>query len=317
MRALPLAALALAALALLLTACSGSEEAGLHGYAEGDFIAIAPDTPGPIVETLAREGERVEAGAPLFRLDAAQETAALAAAGARIEAARARFDDAAAGARTPEIEAVRDQLDQARAAEREARDARARARELFDNGHVSRARLDQAEAAAETASARLAEMRQRLSAIQLPGRENRLRALEAEIAAAMAERDRAADALARRGVSAPTAGRIHRQIRFEGEQAGPAQPVYELLPQGAVYALLFIPEPRLAAHPVGTRLDVACDSCPAGLTARIVTIAEDAEFTPPVIYSDNERARLVYRAEARFEGTPPPPGTPLRFEPRS
>lgn len=300
-------------LAGALAACSGSEDSGLHGYAEGDFITVAPDAPGRIAQTYAQEGETVSAGDRLFALDAATERAALAAAEARIDAAVARFDDASAGGRTPEVEAARDQLEQARATAREAADTLTRTRTLLEDGHVSQARLDQAEAAAQTARARVSEMRQRLSLVQLPARENQLRALQAEIATAEAERERAAEALARREVAAPDDAVIHRQIRFAGEQAGPAQPVYDLLPDGAVHALLFIPEPDLAGYTIGDRLAVACDSCPSGLTVRLVSIADEAEFTPPVIYSDNERARLVYRAEARFDGTPPPPGTPLRF----
>lgn len=309
-------ALVLLILATALTACSGEPDTAFYGYAEGDFIQIAPETPGRILRTGAAEGETVRAGDSLFSLDAIQEDTALAAAEARLRASQARFDDAAAGAREPEIAAVRDQLDQARAAEREARDTLERTRELFGQGHVSQARLDQAARAAEAATARVAEMRERLSLVQLPARENQLAALQAEIEAVRAERDRAADARARRDVLVPVDGRVHRQIRHAGELSGPNLPVFELLPDGAVHALLFIPADALASLPVGSVLDVTCDSCPAGLTARIRQIADAAEFTPPVIYSDNERARLVYRAEAEFDGSAPPPGTPLRLEPR-
>ncbi|WP_203291797.1 HlyD family secretion protein [Maricaulis parjimensis] len=315
MRKLALYHLLLAA-GLSLAACQDEDANALHGYAEGDFITIAPDTAGRIVETLSAEGDRIEEGALLFRLDDQQEEAAVLAAEARLEAATARFDDAAAGARAPEIAAARDQLTQAQAAARDTAEALERTQDLFTQGHVSQARLDQAETADQAARARVAEMRQRLSLVQLPARENALRALQADIRAADAELDRLADLQARRYVHAPTDGRIHRQIRFAGEMAGPAQPVYDFLPESAVHALLFIPETQLSGLPVGTRLRVSCDGCAAGLTARISTIAEDAEFTPPVIYSDNERDRLVWRAEAIFDGTPPPPGTPLRFEPQ-
>ena len=298
----------------LLAACSQAGETGLYGYAEGDYVAIAPDTPGRIETAYFADGDTVAAGEVLFRLDAETETAAVAAADARIAAATSRFDDAAAGARSPEIEAARDQLDQARTALRDATDTLDRTRELFTQGHTSQARLDTAQAAADTARARVAEMRQRLTLIQLPAREHQLQALQADVAAAQADRDQAAEALARRTVQAPADGRVFRQIRFAGEQASPAQPVYSLLPDGAVHALLFIPESRLAATAVGDTFPVSCDSCAAGLTVRITSIGDEAEFTPPVIYSDNERARLVYRAEARFDGTPPPPGTPLHFD---
>jgi HlyD family secretion protein len=300
----------------LLSACSPPVESGLHGYAEGDFIALAPDMPGRILETGLREGDRVTAGQLAFQLDDTDARAALDAAQAQLAAATAQFDDAAAGARAPEIGAARDQLAQATAARTEAQDNLTRTRELFQQGHVSQARLDQAQTAADAANAQVSEMRQRLNLVQLPARENQLRALQASIAAAQATVDRAQFALSQRRIAVPSESRVETQIRFAGEQAGPGLPVYSLLPEGAVHAVVFIPEPELAANPVGTRLAVSCDSCPAGLMATITRIDDEAQFTAPFIYSDSERARLVYRAQARFDAGPPPPGTPLRLEAR-
>ena len=308
--------LILIALTALVSACTEAEDTALYGYAEGDFITIAPDMPGRIIETGAFEGQAITAGSMLVRLDDTTQQTSLLSARARLEAATARFDDALAGARAPEIAAARDQLAQARAAQTEARDARERIQDLFNRGHVSQARLDTSVAANETANARLAEMRQRLSLVQLPARENALRALQAEIAIAQSGVDQATYALSLRTIAAPVDARVHQQIRFTGEQTSATQPVYSLLPDGNVHAVLFIPEEALAATPVGTTFAVDCDGCPGGLTAVITSIDHQAEFTPPIIYSDEERARLVYRAKARFEGTPPPPGMPLRLEPR-
>ena len=308
--------LILTAIVMFAAACSEPVDTALHGYAEGNFISIAPDMPGRIVETGAIEGQTITAGAMLVRLDDTTQRNNVQTAQARLEAATARFDDALAGARAPEIAAARDQLTQARAAQTEARDARARVQDLFDRGHVSQARLDTSVAANETADARVAEMRQRLSLVQLPARENALRALQAEVSVAQSGVEQAEYALSLRTITAPIDARVNQQIRFVGEQAGPAQPVYSVLPTGHIHAILFIPETDLASTPVGTAFAVSCDGCDAGLSARITRIDDNAEFTPPIIYSDAERARLVYRAEARFDGPAPPPGMPLQFEPR-
>lgn len=301
---------------LLLAACSPPVETGLHGYAEGDFITLAPDMPGRILETGLLEGDAVMAGQVAFRLEDTAEQAALAAARARLNAATAQFDDAAAGARAPEIGVARNQLAQALASQTLARENLTRVRELFQQGHVSQASVDQAQSAADAANAQVSEMRQRLNVVELPARENQLRALQAAIAAAQSDVDQAQYAAGRRVVTVPGDGRVENQIRFTGEQAGPSQPVYSLLPDGAVHAVVFIPEPELASRPVGTRLAVSCDSCDSGLMATITRIDDAAQFTAPTIYSDSERSRLVYRAEARFDANPPPPGTPLRFEVR-
>ena len=300
----------------LLGACSPPVESGLHGYAEGDFVSLAPDLTGRIIETTLREGDPVSAGDPAFRLDDTDARAALAAAQAQLAVATAQFDDAAAGARDPEIAAARELLAQANAARTLANADLERARELFAQGHVSQARIDQAQSAADAANAQVSEMRQRLNLVQLPARENQLLALQAAVAAAQAAVERAEFVLSQRAIAVPADGRVERQIRYLGEQASPALPVYSILPEGAVHAVVFIPETELAATPVGTRFAVFCDACAAGLMATITRIDDEAQFTAPFIYSDSERSRLVYRAEARFDANPPPPGTPLRLEAR-
>ncbi len=300
-------------LPLVLVACSDAPDTQYLGYAEGDYRLIAPETSGRIAAIHVSEGDRIAAGARLFELDSAQENQQLAAAEARIEAASARFDDAAAGGREPEIAAARDQLAAARATQREASDNLERQQDLFARGIVPRARLDEAEAGASAANARVAELRQRVTLTSLPARENQLRALTAEVVAAEAERDRLRELINRRAVDAPIASLVERQIRYEGELAGPAQPVLRLLPDDAIHAVIFLPESEMADWSVGTHLNLSCASCEAGLQAEIRNIDPAPTFTPPVIYSETERARLVFRAEAAISGTPPPPGTPLTF----
>jgi HlyD family secretion protein len=306
----------LALICIVGLAGCGDDTPTLNGYAEGEFVMLAPETSGRISEISAAEGAAVQAGAPLFRLDAATETLALEAARARAAAATARFDDAAAGGRTPEIAAAREQLEQARAAQVRARADRARAQQLADTGVIPRARLDEAVAAAETADAKVSEARQRVTLAELPARENQIKALAATAEEAEQQVKIAEDALRRRTIIAPSAGRVERLLRYTGDVAGPTAPAMRFLPEGRVIAVLYIPEPVLSQIPVGTRVAVACDGCPGDLSAEIVSVGDETEFTPPIIYSDAERTRLVYRAEARFTGSAPPPGTPLRAEVR-
>lgn len=304
----------LIAVCLIGLAGCGDDTPTLNGYAEGEFVMLAPETSGRIAEVNAAEGAAVPAGTPLFRLDATAETLSLEAARARAAAATARFDDAAAGGRTPEIAAAREQLEQARAAQVRARADRARAQQLADTGVIPRARLDEAVAAAETADAKVSEARQRVTLAELPARENQIKALAASAEDAEQQVKMAEDILRRRAVLAPAAGRVERILRYAGDVAGPAAPAMRFLPDGRVIAVLYIPEPILSRIPVGTRVSIACDGCPADAAAEIVSVGDETEFTPPIIYSDRERTRLVYRAEARFTGFVPPPGTPLQAE---
>ena len=63
----------------------------------------------------------------------------------------------------------------------------------------------------------------------------------------------------------------------------------------------FAPEPLLPEIKYGETVTVSCDGCEKGLTAKVSFIARSAEFTPPVIYSLEERNKLVFMVEARTD----------------
>lgn len=306
-------AMILLAAALLAASCDDAEENVIYGYAEGKFRLLAPQSEGRIVALTVKEGDQVEAGAPIARLDDSTERANLAQAEAQAAAAEARFQDASLGGREAEVQAARDLLAQAQAAAQAATDELGRVRPLFDRGVVSRSRLDAAEAEARAANARVAELRERLTLVELPARDNVLLALKADAEAAQAAVAAAREALAKRALFSPGPGLIERLLREPGETAGPSAPVVRFLPEGAMIAIGFVPEESLGGFAPGDRLSVACDSCPDSLTAIVASISKDAAFTSPMIFSDKERARLVYRLEARFQGEAPPSGAPLRL----
>jgi HlyD family secretion protein len=109
----------------------------------------------------------------------------------------------------------------------------------------------------------------------------------------------------RNGVS-PSDG-IVQQIYFRpGETTPPSRPVLALLPPGNLKIRFFVPETALARVHYGDTVQVSCDGCARALTAKVTFIASAAEYTPPVIYSLEERAKLVYLVQAR-------PAEPERF----
>jgi len=98
-------------------------------------------------------------------------------------------------------------------------------------------------------------------------------------------------------------------IRREGEIAGPSAPVLSVLGDGAVKLRLYVPETAISGITIGEVLEVFCDGCADDLTAHITYIADEPEFTPPVIYSLENRQKLVYLIEARpTEGQALKPG---------
>ncbi|KAF0170668.1 MAG: hypothetical protein FD160_3814, partial [Caulobacteraceae bacterium] len=138
------------------------------------------------------------------------------------------------------------------------------------------------------------------------------RAANAAVAQTRAERDASArrtgaasadTRLARTRVSdatlrAPAAGRIERIYHRPGEIVGAGAPVLALLPQDSMKVRFFAPEARLNDFKPGTRVAIGCDGCAKDLTGRVSFVASEPQFTPPVIYSLDEREKLVFLVEA-------------------
>ncbi|WP_433996258.1 HlyD family secretion protein [Bradyrhizobium jicamae] len=105
--------------------------------------------------------------------------------------------------------------------------------------------------------------------------------------------------LARRSGFAPVAGTIQQIYFREGEMVPEKRPVLSIMPPGNMKLRFFVPEAELPKLAIGDEVKVTCDNCAADLTAKIYFIATTAEYTPPVIYSLDERNKLVYLIQAR------------------
>src|SRR5262245_54015387 len=105
--------------------------------------------------------------------------------------------------------------------------------------------------------------------------------------------------LARRRGFAPVAGTIQQIYFREGEMVPAQRPVLSIMPPGNMKIRFFVSESELPKLSIGEEVKVTCDNCAADLTAKIYFIATTAEYTPPVIYSLDERNKLVYLIQAR------------------
>jgi len=143
-----------------------------------------------------------------------------------------------------------------------------RARELLKKNVGSQKAFDDAEAALRTAEARLNSARTRLD---------------------------------RRRVVSPVSGSVQEIYFRVGEMVQAGRPIVSLLPPENVRVRFFVPQAVLPQVHIGDRITISCDGCAKSLTARVNFISAQAEFTPPIIYSQEERARLVFRIEAMPE----------------
>lgn len=115
---------------------------------------------------------------------------------------------------------------------------------------------------------------------------------------AQARLDAAKTRLARRRGLSPVDGLVQQVYYRAGETVPASRPIVSILPPGNVKVRFYVAEPMLARIAIDDAISFVCDGCPAGMTGRISFISQYAEYTPPVIYSMQERHKLVYLIEA-------------------
>ena len=282
----------------LFTACLAPPPFA-SGYVEGDYVLVAPVATAQINALHVARGDHVEAGALLVELEKRDATIALAEADATLAQAEATLANLSEGSRPEEIKAIEATLISARAKASEAARTAERQVSLAERGATTAAQRDDAQTAAEVAAAQVAETEAKLAVARLPARPQQIDAARAAIQGAQAARDRAQWNLEQRDLHAAQRGTIYDIIRTEGELAGPSVPVLSMLPDGAVKLRLYVPEDVIAKVAPGTVLTVRCDGCPNNQTATVSYVADAPEFTPPVIYSLENRQKLVFLIEAR------------------
>ncbi|WP_322865710.1 HlyD family secretion protein [Aquicoccus sp. G2-2] len=272
------------------------------GYVEGDYTLVAPVQTAQIAAIKVARGDHVAQGAVLVKMEQRDAKIALAQAQANLARAKGELADLLAGKRAQEIDVIVANQAAAKVQAEEAKRQRDRLVELAQRGVVTDAQRDDAVTAFKVAEAKVAQVTAELAVARLPPRPQAVAQSEAAVAAAEAARAQAKWRLDQRVLGAPVAGTIVDIIRREGEIAGPAAPVLSVLGEGAVKLRLYVPEVSVARIKVGDELSVRCDNCAAGLRARISYVADGPEFTPPVIYSLQNRQKLVYLIEARPDG---------------
>ena len=216
---------------LALAACNGSSET-FQGWIEADIVFVGPDEAGRVETLSVREGDRVDAGAPLFTVDADLQKADVLSGEATLANVQQTFH---------------------------------RADELLKNHTGTQKDFDTAQAALRDAEARLNWAKTRL---------------------------------ARRNVASPAAGSIQQVYYRPGEMVPAGRPVVALLPPGNLKVRFYVPEAMLPKLSAGDPINVSCDGCAPDLVAHVSFISRASEYTPPVIYSLDERDKLVFLIEA-------------------
>jgi HlyD family secretion protein len=292
----------------VLAACS--RETRLQGYIEGEYIYLSSNYSGILKQLLITRGDLVKQEQLLFTLDKEPEISELEAAQDQLFHAQEVLNDLEAGQRSTILQGIIDQQRQAAANLAFSTVTLKRDQELYKQGAIGQAVLDQAQSnynyyfnLVHQYQANLAEARQ-------GAREHAITAQRQSVAAAQADVDRYTWEVAQKTVYAPTAGRIFDTYFKVGEFVNSQQPVASLLAPQDIKLIFYIPEPQRSQLRIGQVIYFKCDGCRQREQASIYYIAPQAEYTPPVIFSEESRQKLVYRIEAHL-----PLATAKRFYP--
>lgn len=284
---------------LAFAGCSDAPPAGYGGYVEGEYVRIGAPLAGTLARLDVRRGDMVAARAPLFVLESEQERAARAEAEARVARAQAALANLEKGRRPAEVEAVRAQLAQAHAAAKASESDLERTRKLVAERFLPPQQLDSAIARRDSDRARVAELAAQVNVANLPARSDEIAAARAEVKAANDALAQAQWRLDQKAQAAPAAALVADTLYQPGEYVAAGAPVVSLLPPGNVKVRFFVPESIVATVRPGVMASVRCDGCDAPIDVRVDFVAPQAEFTPPVIYSRENRTKLVFLVEAR------------------
>ena len=290
-----------------------------QGYAEADFVKVGPTQPGLLTAVNVARGDAVAAGALLFTQDDADDRAARDQARHQLAQAEQQLANLMQAAKPTEIQQAEANLADANATLRRIAADLARGEALLPRGDATKQSVDQLRAEYHSAQAKVEGLTAAVAQARGPmGREGEIAAQRAAVSALRAALDMAEWRLAQRHVVAPAGGRVADVLARPGETMTAGVAVVSLLPPENIFVRFFVPEPLLGTLHQGDPVGLACDGCPAGLSATISFISPQAEFTPPLIYSESSKSKLVFLIEAR----PPPaaaaklnPGQPVEVRP--
>jgi HlyD family secretion protein len=297
-------------LLLVVGGCADPNNGALQGYAEGEYLRVASPLAGQLARLHVSRGATVRRGDPLFALEQDNEAAALRQAEGQLRQAEAQYRNLLTGKRPEEIDAIRAQLAQAEAGLRLSQSTLERQEELVRAKFVSQEAAETARSARDRDRARVSELKAQLAAASLAARPDEIKAARAASAAAREALAQAEWRLEQKSVRSPQDAEVADTLYVQGEWVPAGSPVIALLPPTNIKVRFFVPERILGSVKVGQRVSVRCDGCGDPISAPITYIAPQAEYTPPVIYSRENRAKLVFLAEAR-----PSPAEAVRLHP--
>lgn len=300
-----------------LVGCEKETQTSLPGYVEGDYVYLSSPVAGFLKQLHVSEGDSVHQNQLLIELDNEEMTAAARQSEAEFNKASANLADLQKGKRHDEIQALDAQIHAAEAAFKLSQQELSRQQQLRNKGFSNQASLDQATSSQKQAHGHLEDLQAQRRLATQAARSDQVIAAEASVASTQAAAQQTGWKAKQLQIVSPAAGSIESVIYHQGEWVPANTPVLSLLSPTNIKVRFYLPEPLLSKIHLKQSVLINCDSCQTAIPAQIRFIANASEYTPPIIYSQENRSKLVYRIEAypvQPEQFPLHPGQPVSIQ---
>lgn len=278
--------------------CQRSNSQTYSGYAEGEFVNLSSTQSGKLDKLFVKRGDQVSINKNLFALECDNELLSLKQAQADLSAAESILRDYRKGERPEEIRVIEAQLSQASANAENAAKQFKRNSALYPANAVSKTQLDDSEALAKATEAKVKELKNALGVAKLSKRLDQISAQEKRV-----EQLRSAVKLAQwkvdeKGVKSRYNALVFDTLYREGEFVPQGGIIIRLLPPENIKIRFFVPQTVSESLQIGANVSITSRSDGKIIPAQVTYISTEAEFTPPIIYSNETKEKLTYMIEA-------------------
>ncbi len=285
---------------VFLAGCTRSSTGEFQGYIEGEYVYVASPLGGALNDLAVARGNQVKSGQLLFTLERDSEASAMRQAEKNLAQSQSQLEDLIKGKRPTEIVSLEAQLQQAQVNLKLANDVLTRREQLGGAQVISKEELDQANMQRDANQAQVDQLTADLETARLGGREDAIHAAQAAVESQNAALAKARWAFDQKQQFAPTNAFVQDTLYRQGEWVAAGNPVVVLLPPENLKVRFFVPQAMLPQIKSGETVNVSFDGGKHAYAATINYISTQNEFTPPVIYNRENRAKLVYMIEAKF-----------------
>lgn len=268
----------------------------ITGTIEARQVDVSPKLTGRIAELAVREGQPVERGQLIARLDAAELAADVRRAEAAVRTTEAQLRDIQAGSRREEIEQARAALRNTMATREWTERDLQRARELFARELIAAQEVDRARQAFEVALANETSAREHLELVRAGARPDAVAVVRHQVGEAREALGLAQARLAEARLTSPITGLVLHKNVEAGETVNPGVSVVTLMDPKDLWLRAFVPETDIGRIKIGQPAGITVDAYPGRTFEGAITeIGSEAEFTPKNVQTKKERVNLVFR----------------------